>query len=471
MDVGRVLVEVRKLPIRPAEVGEVAEVVFRGRAPERGPYAAAQQLAERRAQGTQLSRLPPDQPERAAEVCPRVAVAANERHGGRHGEGRGTAQNSLPEADFAAGRRPFALRRCLGAALEDPLRAVRRKSVCRHGQREGLRLPRQNFFCEGPVPDGQAVSQQTPAEAEVGSVGEKAAVFDRHAVGRAGNFDGAVEKFRLRELRGRRAVGKEQAVRAKASVRRVGKIIAAAETDDAVGALFPQLLIDEIPDEAALILLIFFRQRCVKLEVPERISHRVGVFTGEKRLCRLRLQIFLDFLRLCVHAALNVARLRVARVHEDALVVDEARVVPRAQPRGEVAQNRAAEGFVAAGPEQDAGVVFVPLDHRGRPVKDRAAPLVPIPGERVRAAVFDLALHHPAAVRLKVRLVDDVQAVTVAELVKTALVRIVRGTHGVEIVLLQKLQVAFDFIARDGAAPVAGKLVPVDAAKDETLAV
>ena len=100
-----------------------------------------------------------------------------------------------------------------------------------------------------------------------------------------------------------------------------------------------------------------------------------------------------------------------------------------------------------------------------------AAPLVPIPGERVRAAVFDLALHHPAAVRLKVRLVDDVQAVTVTELVKTALVRIVRGTHGVEIVLLQKLQVAFDFIARDGAAPIAGKLVPVDAAQDETLAV
>ena len=58
--------------------------------------------------------------------------------------------------------------------------------------------------------------------------------------------------------------------------------------------------------------------------------------------------------------------------------------------------------------------------------------------------VFQIAELH--AVRLYIRLIADIEAVQIAKLVKTRIVRVVSGTHGVDIVLLPQLEIFLDAI-------------------------
>ena len=81
------------------------------------------------------------------------------------------------------------------------------------------------------------------------------------------------------------------------------------------------------------------------------------------------------------------------------------------------------------------------------------------------------AIFLPAAMRLHVRLVDDIEAINVGEVVDAALVRVMRRAQRIDVVALHRDDVFLDLARVDGAAAVAVELVAVDALEDDALAI
>ena len=77
----------------------------------------------------------------------------------------------------------------------------------------------------------------------------------------------------------------------------------------------------------------------------------------------------------------------------------------------------------------------------------------------------------PGTVRLKIRLIDDVESVAIRELVETAAVRVVRRAHRVDVLPLHLDDVALDGRRVDGAPAVAVELMTVHTLEHDALAV
>ena len=125
--------------------------------------------------------------------------------------------------------------------------------------------------------------------------------------------------------------------------------------------------------------------------------------------------------------------------------------------------------LIAAGPDQDGGVVLVAFKHAAGAVHDAVLPLGQAAGH-VPARLHRAELL-PAAVAFKVRLVDHVDAVPVTQVVPQALVGVVAGAHGVDVVLFEHGHGGVHVVGADGAAPVGVPLVAVDAVEHDTFPV
>ena len=113
-------------------------------------------------------------------------------------------------------------------------------------------------------------------------------------------------------------------------------------------------------------------------------------------------------------------------------------------------------------------MVLVPLLHGTAAIQDQLQPLGPVVGHG-QAGIMTIA--GPGAVALDVRLVNDVQAVAVAQLVEVAVVGVVAGAHGVDVHALHVPHVPLHQLAGHHAAAVAVELMPVHAVEDDALAV
>ena len=111
-------------------------------------------------------------------------------------------------------------------------------------------------------------------------------------------------------------------------------------------------------------------------------------------------------------------------------------------------------GLVAKAPDDDAGMVEVAADHTLHPYHMGGCKVVAL-CKRL------LAVAH--SVRLDVGLVDDIQAVAVAELVPEGVVGVVAGTYSVDIQLLHHAHVAQHLLSRHAVRPVRAHLVTVHA--------
>ena len=115
-------------------------------------------------------------------------------------------------------------------------------------------------------------------------------------------------------------------------------------------------------------------------------------------------------------------------------------------------------------------MIAVAPDHAGDTVHARAFP----DGIAARNGGFrglHITGNGPAAVGLKVRLVDQVQAVFIAQFVESRLIRVVGGANSVDIVALAGDDVGEHLLLGDGTAQTRVELVAVGAAEDDALAV
>ena len=120
-------------------------------------------------------------------------------------------------------------------------------------------------------------------------------------------------------------------------------------------------------------------------------------------------------------------------------------------PGGNRRKSRSAARFVAHRPTDDRRMVPVAYDHARDAFQKRRDP-VGIVGQQ-----------SPHAVRLDVRLVDDVQAVGIAEIIEIGIVGIVARAHGVEVILLHQADVGLDVGPGDRFARAGVVVVAVDA--------
>lgn len=121
-----------------------------------------------------------------------------------------------------------------------------------------------------------------------------------------------------------------------------------------------------------------------------------------------------------VHLAFHVAGVVVAAVMENALVVNQARVVQPVEKPAHFIDDVAAEGLVAAAPDEDAGVVFVALEHGIDAVEHHRRPFHAVAGQGVVDVPLAALDGFPCAVRFHVGFVDDVQAQFVAQGIQRA---------------------------------------------------
>ena len=265
-------------------------------------------------------------------------------------------------------------------------------------------------------------------------------------------------------------VGKDDAVAAEAVVGGTfPEIAAVAQHPAAQGVGVPEGLVHIVPDEPALVLGEFLRQTDITFHAAQAVAHIVHVLTQEEGLGRSGFQIFPDLPGLGVHPAFHVADGIKGPVMENALVMD--------QPSGVMLVEEPAHGqdilpgiaLVAAGPDEHGGVVLVPLKHAAGPVHHAVLPLRQAAGNI--PAGFHGAQLLPAAVAFQVGFVDHVDAVFIAQVVPQALVGVMAGAHGVDVVAAEHLHGGVHIRRVDGAAFLGVPFVAVHPVEDDALPV
>ena len=196
----------------------------------------------------------------------------------------------------------------------------------------------------------------------------------------------------------------------------------------------------------------------------------MAVLAHDKGLFRVLCQKLFDVCHRGIHLAFHIGGGGVFPVPENTLVVHKAAGVGAAEILTHLPQGLAAVALVAARPDEDGRVVFVPFQHGFGAGKHILPPLRAGTGQRplVRAVRTQLL---PCAVGLQIGLPDDIQAVFIAELQKIRVIRVVAGAHGVHVVGFQVFHVPQHLFPANGAAGAAAPLVAVDALEHDALAV
>ena len=267
------------------------------------------------------------------------------------------------------------------------------------------------------------------------------------------------------------AVGQHKAVHAEFPVGgAVAEVAAIGKAGLAVRACHCNAVVHVLPDKPALIQGLFVGILGVVGDAAAAVTHGVAVLAHDKGLFRVLCQKLFDVCHRGIHLAFHIGGGGVFPVPENTLVVHKAAGVGAAEVFAHLPQGLAAVALVAARPDEDGRVVFVPFQHRFGASKHIFPPLRARTGQRplVRAVRAQLL---PCAVGLQIRLPDDVQAIFIAELQKIGVIRVVAGAHGVDVVGLQILHIPQHLFPADGAAGAAAPLMAVDALEHNTLAV
>ena len=214
----------------------------------------------------------------------------------------------------------------------------------------------------------------------------------------------------------------------------------------------------------------------VVLRVPGAVAHGVGVFAQDVGLAHLVfLEIAVDLLDGGIHAAVQVQVVLVdvlaLRREGGPLVVGQPGGIVALGPAQGLVEIAAHAGFVAHGPDQYAGPVFIANDAVLHAVQYGLA-VFGVLGQQVVAVIGIVGAvleHH--AVALHVGLGNQVEAVFVAHAGKQRRIGIVAGPNGVDVVMLHQNQVAQHLLLPHGAAQNGVGVVAVDALELDGLAV
>ena len=299
------------------------------------------------------------------------------------------------------------------------------RAKARHIERDFLALARLDARrCLRRLPDLFAIAQEFQAQLILCRIAEQALVPDLDAALLDRQSKVLIVELHILQLRRALAVREDDAVAAEVAViRAVAEVAAIGISVFAIAVAAIDGLVDEVPDEAALIARLAIRELRVLVHAAAAVAHRMRVLATDERLFGMLGKEFLDASDRRVHLAFHVARATKVPIPENALVMHEAARIVLAEELAHLKDVLAAARLVAARPDQDGRMVLVALEHRVRAIEQHRLPLGMIVGHDIFRRHMDAVLL-PAAMRLHVRLIDDIEAINVGEVVDAALVRI-----------------------------------------------
>mmetsp|Transcript_48926 Transcript_48926/g.79598 ORF Transcript_48926/g.79598 Transcript_48926/m.79598 type:complete len:319 (-) Transcript_48926:1448-2404(-) len=217
-----------------------------------------------------------------------------------------------------------------------------------------------------------------------------------------------------------------------------------------------QPLVNPVPHKAPLQSGVHVDRLPVLVHVAVAVAHGMCVLAQDQGppFTRFRYGL-LDLLHPVIHRAQDIRKHGVC--HRIPFIVQYARVVQLPDEPRHGCMIGPTAGLVPERPEDDTGVVLVPGHHAAGPLTVSVAPELIVREHG----------HGVAAVRLDVGLIHDVEPVFVAQFVPQRIVRIMGGSDGVEIVLLQKQDVLNHVLLGDDVAMFRMVLVSVGAPDSE----
>ena len=239
------------------------------------------------------------------------------------------------------------------------------RSEARHIERDFLALARLDARrCLRRLPDLFAIAQEFQAQLILCRIAEQALVPDLDAALLDRQNEVLIVELHILQLRRALAVREDDAVAAEVAViRAVAEVAAIGIIIIAIAVAAIDGLVDEVPDEAALIARLAVRELRVLVHAADAVAHGMRILAADERLLGMLGEEFLDAGDGRVHLAFHVARGRVAAIPENALVMHEAARVGLAEELAHLEDILAAARLIAARPDDDGRVVLVALEH------------------------------------------------------------------------------------------------------------
>ena len=275
------------------------------------------------------------------------------------------------------------------------------------------------------------------------------------------NAHRAVYVLELHQAGVRTAIRIDQTIHAEIAVVRILAMVAAVQI------LLPAILslarIDRVitpfPDECAAHHFVGLDEPPVVLQISRTVAHSMSIFTHEIRLIRFTVYILLKGFQRGIHVAVEIdvgeIILALAAAILRAFIVRQSCRIKMLRPGQRRFKAAAIGTFVTHGPADHAGTVLITLNTSLRAVKRRLHELRII-GKRlipllnvIRPDVVLTAVQLRRAMAFMIGLIDHEETVLITQLVEHRRVRVMAGTDGVEVVLLDHLQVALHMIDAD----------------------
>ena len=213
----------------------------------------------------------------------------------------------------------------------------------------------------------------------------------------------------------------------------------------------PQSLVDPIPDRAALQGRVAFYGVPVVLEIAHAIAHGMGILAEDQGPIGILFGIANQFRDTGIHGTDDVGM----RFFAGLFVVDGPGHIAPVNPTTRRLEIDPVTGLIAQGPDDDRGMVLVPLYHPLGSVQVRLLP------ERLVAQ--GLVGTVADAVGLDVGLVDHIETILITQLIPAGHIGIVTGTHGVDVVTFHEQDVLHHGGLGEGVAGVRIVLMAIDA--------
>ena len=242
---------------------------------------------------------------------------------------------------------------------------------------------------------------------------------------------------------------------------RIGHILsersAVAVFDISVLLVDRNRLVREIPDKAALETRVFIDIVPELLEVSVAVALCIRIFAHDERAeIGIVCHHILKPAHRRIHWADNVGNiiLRVA-----GLILNVSCFVVFADPAVHRGMIRPGTGFISKGPQDDGRMVFITQYHTGCTLQISGCPL---------SGCTELSA---VTVRLKICLVDKVNAELVTQIIPFHGIRIMAGTNSVEIQAFHHSNFFSHLLLRNGTSRLGAKIVAVYAADHKAFAI
>ncbi len=202
------------------------------------------------------------------------------------------------------------------------------------------------------------------------------------------------------------------------------------------------------------------------------IAHGMGIFAQDERFLPMLLQERPHAGHRGIHLAFHIGGIIVAAVVEDAFVMHQPGVIqlPEALTHGE--GHLAADGFVADAPNQDAGMVLVPviggidaIQHGGKPILT-----IPRQGKIQLLPGIDKDFI-PHAVAFQIVFCNEINAQLIAKLIQSTVIRIMAGAQRIDVVPLHGQQIPADHFRFDRPARLSAEVMPIHALEHDALTI